>query len=73
MEPQDLVGRDDADVMVGGSIRYYVRSGRIAPWKTLPGRTGAHLFLRADVERLREELLADHLAAVERLNEAAAS
>ena len=71
MHPEDIVGRDEADEMVGGSIRYYVRSGRITPWKVLPGRTGAHLFLRSDVEELREELRGELIADLAKLDRAA--
>ena len=73
MQPEDIVSRDEADEMVGGSIRYYVRSGRITPWKVLPGRTGAHLFLRSDVDRLRDELRDELTAGLAKLDQSAAS
>lgn len=45
------------------TISRYVGLGRIAPVAKAPGKRGAFFFNRSDVERLRDELLAEAGAA----------
>lgn len=68
VDPEEIIATTQADAMVGGRISSYTRAGRIKPIRKLPGKTGALLFLRADVERLAEEIrqeLADRLARID--------
>lgn len=41
------------------TLTRWVRSGRIEPTGKLPGRTGAFLFTRAEVDRVKRELDAE--------------
>jgi excisionase family DNA binding protein len=57
-EPRLLVGSEEACRMVGvprTTFLRWVSEGRITPAHVLPGRTGAKLFNRADVEQLARE------------------
>jgi hypothetical protein len=40
------------------TIAKYVKRGKLKPSRKLPGRTGAYLFHRSDVEQLRDEVAA---------------
>lgn len=54
----DWVSASDAADMLGidrSTLNEWAREGKITPIAKLPGRTGARLFARADVERLAQE------------------
>lgn len=56
--PPDLVGTAQAAEILGVSVATVNRwalSGRLEPVVEIPGRTGARLFLRSDVEELAGE------------------
>lgn len=52
----ETVGSREACEMLGGiqrsTLTRWVASGRLEPAMRLPGKTGAYLFHRADIERL---------------------
>lgn len=54
----DLIGTAEAARIIKRqprTIQRLVAAGRLTPVVTLPGKTGAHLFRRADVEAVRDE------------------
>ena len=53
-EAAEILGYKDV-----GSIARWAQIGRLKPSRKLPGKTGAYLFRRHDVERLRDELAAE--------------
>jgi predicted site-specific integrase-resolvase len=65
----------DADELVGAAVaaellsvdrstlNRWVAAGRLTPHHALPGRTGARLYRRGDVERLRIEVAAQAVGA----------
>ncbi len=55
MPRENVIGVSDSAEIIGCSVstvKRYVDSGRLAPVHQLPGRTGAYLFAREDIERL---------------------
>ena len=54
----DLIGRTEAEAIIGGDIRPAIRAGHIAPVKRLSEPRGAMLFDRADVEALADQIRA---------------
>lgn len=61
MPPPDLIGTAEAADIIGverSTIAHWMAKGRIAAHLKLPGRTGAVLFDRAEVERVRAEYAA---------------
>lgn len=57
-EPSEFVGTAEACTILGkdrATITRWVEKGKLKSHK-LPGLTGAHLYNRADVETLRDEL-----------------
>lgn len=69
-DPSLLMSTAEADQFIGGRISTHVRAGRISPAMTLPGKRGAHLYLRSDVERLANELRQELLDELARLDAA---
>lgn len=63
MPKDDLVSTREALEILGytdpSTISRYVGYGKLSPVYKLPGKTGAFLFNRADVERLAAELSAE--------------
>jgi hypothetical protein len=61
--PDDLIGSAETcrilDNIHAATLSRWVTAGRIFPAHKLPGKNGAFLFRRADVERLRDELAAE--------------
>lgn len=59
----DLITTSEACELLGftsrSTLSRYVAVGRIAPAMKMPGTTGAFLFNRGDVERLRDERTAE--------------
>lgn len=57
--PTDEIATREALVVLGytnpSTIVRYVQSGKLTPSRKLPGRNGAYLFWRADVQRLADE------------------
>lgn len=57
--PNDLIGSAEACELLGGidrsTLSRWVAFGKLAPAQQLPGRNGAFLFRRADVEALATE------------------
>lgn len=54
----DLIGTAEASRILGRTprtIQRMVAAGVLTPVTTLPGQTGAHLFHREDVERVKAE------------------
>lgn len=54
----DLIGTAEAAQILGKqprTVQRMVASGVLTPVTTLPGKTGAHLFNREDVERIKTE------------------
>lgn len=54
-ESRDLIGSTEAAAITGAdarTIQRWAATGTLAPAVKLPGRTGAYLFHRADVEAL---------------------
>lgn len=54
----DLIGTAEACEILGkdrATLTRWVEKGKLTSHK-MPGRTGAHLFKRADIEALRDEL-----------------
>lgn len=41
------------------TVARYVYEGKLTPSRKLPGKTGAYLFWRSDVERLRDQQAAE--------------
>lgn len=57
VKPPDLIGTADAAKILGVSERTAKRlasSGRLPAAVKMPGETGAYLFRRSDVERMRD-------------------
>lgn len=60
-ETRDLVGSTEAARIAGTterSIQRWASTGLLTPAAKLPGRTGAYLFERADVEALSRKQVA---------------
>jgi predicted site-specific integrase-resolvase len=59
----DVVGSNEATQILGltdkSTISRYVAAGKLTPVMQLPGKRGAFIFNRADVERLRDERAAE--------------
>jgi excisionase family DNA binding protein len=58
----DLIGSAEACKVLDihpATLGRWVTQGRLTPAHKLPGRNGAYLFTRSDVERLRDELAAE--------------
>lgn len=47
-EALEILGYSDPS-----TISKWVRDGKLTPSRKLPGRTGAYLFLRSDVEQMK--------------------
>ena len=64
--PTDEIASREALDILGythvSTIARYVAEGKLTPSRRLPGKTGAYLFWRADVERLREHQAAERAA-----------
>lgn len=61
MPNDDLVSTAEAAEVLGinvATLNRWAVAGRIQPAFTGPGKTGARMFARADIERLRAELSA---------------
>ena len=59
--PQDLLASQDVCERLDinrSTLSRWVASGRVKPAQRLPGKTGAFLFTRAEVDRLERELTA---------------
>ena len=57
-ELNDLIGTAQAARILGKqprTVQRMVAAGVLTPVTTLPGKTGAHLFSREDVERVKAE------------------
>jgi predicted site-specific integrase-resolvase len=57
-EPPDEITTAQAAPILGVAIQTiskWVRTGRLQPSRQLPGRSGAFLFARGDIERLARE------------------
>ena len=57
-ELNDLIGTAEAAQILGKrprTVQRMVSSGVLVPVTTLPGKTGAHLFNREGVERVKAE------------------
>lgn len=52
-EAAELLGKDDS------TIHRWATSGRLKPAYEMPGKTGARLFLKSEVEQLKAELDAE--------------
>lgn len=64
MESQPaIVNTAEARKMLGdidrSTLKRWVDSGRVTPFRKLPGETGGYLFYRAEIERLAAELLTE--------------
>ena len=60
MHKPDLIGSAEAAEVCGvdrATFNRWVVAGEIEPAVAMPGRTGARMFERADVERIRDERL----------------
>lgn len=58
----DIIGTAEACAILGkhaATLGRWIDSGRIQPATKLPGRNGAWLFWRTEVEQLRDELAAE--------------
>lgn len=58
MPPMELIGTAEAATVIGverSTLSHWIAKGRITPHQKLPGRTGAVLFTRAEVERVARE------------------
>ncbi len=59
MSNTNLIGTSEALAILGlaspASITHFVAAGRLAPVRKMPGRNGAFIFARADVEALAAE------------------
>jgi excisionase family DNA binding protein len=58
MPTPDLLGTVEAAEAIGcerSTLSRWIDSGRITPLRKLPGRNGAVLFEREEVERVRDE------------------
>ena len=54
----DLIGTTETGQILGKTprtVQRMVSAGALVPVVTLPGKTGAHLFKRADVEALADD------------------
>lgn len=61
MPVPDLLGTVEAAAVIGvqrSTLSHWIAKGRISPAMKLPGTTGALLFERAEVERVRDEYAA---------------
>lgn len=65
--PTDEITTQEALAILGltepSTISRYVRAGKLTPARKLPWKTGAFLFLRADVEALAAERAAERKAS----------
>lgn len=59
MTPPDEITTKQAAELLGfthaSTVNRYVAAGKLTPSRQLPGKTGAYLFHRTDVEALRDE------------------
>ena len=59
MENGTVVNTLEACEMLGGvnrsTLKRWVDEGKVTPMRKLPGETGGYLFLRAEIERFRDE------------------
>lgn len=58
----DLIGTAQAAEVIGvdrSTLSHWIAKGRISPVQKLPGKTGALLFARSEVERVRDEYAAE--------------
>lgn len=58
-KPPDLVGTVEAAAILGlerSTLSRWVQLGKLTPAHKLPGKNGAVLFHRSDIEDLRDEL-----------------
>lgn len=58
-EPLDLVGTAEAAQILGierSTLSRWIQLGHLAPAQKLPGKTGAHLFRRSDLEQFKTRL-----------------
>jgi hypothetical protein len=56
--PDEVTTREAMEILGltnPSTVARYVAEGKLAASRKLPGRTGAFLFLRSDVERFRDE------------------
>lgn len=59
--PDEVTTREALDILGfsdPSTVSRYVQIGKLTPSRKLPGKTGAYLFLRSDVERLAAEMAA---------------
>lgn len=67
MPPTDEITTREALAILGlrepSTISRYVKEGKLRESRKLPGRTGAYMFWRADIERLRDERSAERAEA----------
>jgi hypothetical protein len=65
--PTDEIPTRDALDILGytnpSTITRYVQSGKLTPSRKLPGKNGAYLFWRADVQRLADQQAAERAAS----------
>jgi hypothetical protein len=68
LAPDDLIGSREACDILGftdtSTISRYVALRKLRPIRRMPGATGAFIFNRADVERLRDERAAAAAASI---------
>lgn len=65
-DPADLLGTSQAAAeldLVPSTISRMVKEGRMTPAMRLPGKTGAMLFARDEIERVARELTQPEVAA----------
>lgn len=71
--PSEITSREAAELLGVAEISTvmrYVRLGKLVPARKLPGRTGAYLFRRRDVEKLAQHRLADLRKQADRIEQA---
>lgn len=64
--PDDLIGSAEATELLNidrSTLTRWTHAGRITPATSLPGRTGARLYRRGDVEQLADELAGIEVAS----------
>lgn len=68
MAPTDEITTREALVILRlrepSTISRYVADGKLTPSRKLPGKTGAYMFWRADIERLRDIRAAERAETV---------
>lgn len=60
-QPSEVTTREALEILHlsdPSTIAKYVKRGKLTPSRKLPGKTGAYLFRRSDVERLAREVAA---------------